>query len=551
MIKIFSPTDTTFESNGDVVVNATRSIIHKVDNGDYYLELECSLDYIDYIKANNIIVAPTPTGEQAFRLEAPIEVTRTKITAKAWHIFYDTENYLIADSYVVNQDCRGALNHLNNATDNPSPFTMDSDVSGIYSYRCVRSSLNEAINTVLSRWGGHLVRDNFNIQIKNTIGQDNGVTIQYKKNLKEITVSEDWSEVCTKCLPVGKDGFLLDELYLYSDTQYSIPYTKSVSFDQSYIEAEDYPDEASYKEALREDLIKQCNEYLTIAQYPAINYTLSANMKKITDVGDLVEVYDERLGVNISASVLSFDYDCILGSYIQVEFGTAGASLSDLMSGITTEINTAIEESSANITVNLQTAIEVAEARIWRELGSSYCIFGGDSIIIVDTLPSENATYCIKINSEGISFSNTGINGDYILAWSIENKFNAQAIDIINFTLDRLKGGLLKLGSNLNSYGKISVYNESNTLIGSIDNDGLMMIAKDGEKIVINSSEGFVGYDKLGNKSFWLEDGYFHIKKSILEEEVTLCNKIKAIPIEVYNNNTLVNDGIGFISVID
>lgn len=550
MIKVFSPTDTTFTTNGDAVINATRAVVHKVDNGDFYLELECGLEFIDYIKANNIIVAPTPQGDQAFRLEAPIETTRKKIKAKAWHVFYDSENYLIADSYVVDKNCNDALDHLNAATDNPSPFTTLSDVQTINSFRCVRQSLSAAINTVLERWGGHLVRDNFNLQIRNVIGQDNGVTIQYKKNLKEITVSEDWSGVCTKCLPVGKDGYLLDELYLYSPTQYDIPYTKTVTFDQN-IDEDAYPDEASYKAALRNDLVEQCNEYLERAQYPAITYTLNANIEKITDVGDIVEVYDERLGVNITASVLSFDYDCILGQYTQVEFGSTGASLSGLITDISSEINTSIQENNQTITIALQTAIEVAQEKIWNALGASYCIYSGDQIMIVDALPAEDARNCIRINSAGIAFSQTGINGTFTTAWTIDGTFNAQAINIINLTADLIKGGTLKLGSNLNSYGCIEVYNESNTLISKLDKDGLLMYGKDGSYLVMNTEIGFAGYDRLGNKIFWADKDEFHMKKSVVEEEITLCNKLRFIPIEVYENNTLINDGIGLVSVID
>lgn len=551
MIKIFSPTDKVFNSNGDAVVNATRAVIHKVDNGDYYIELECGLDYIDYVKPNNLIVAPTPQGYQAFRIQAPVETTRTKIKVKAWHVYYDSENYLIADTFIVDKNCNAALDQLNEHTDNPSPFTTLSDVETVRSFRCVRKSLFEAVNTVLERWGGHLVRDNFNLQIRNVIGQDNGVIIQYKKNLKSITVSEDWSAVCTKLLPVGKDGYLLDELYLYADTQYAIPYTRTVSFDQGDINQDDYPDESSYLEALREDLIAQGTAYLKVSQYPKINYTLSANMEKITDVGDIVEVQDERLGVSLTASVLSFDYDCILEKYTQVEFGTLSANLSDLMSGISNEINTSVAEATQDLTVNLNAAIEVAEAKIWEALGSSYCIYSGDQIMIVDSLPAETAHNCIRINSGGIAFSQTGINGTFTTAWTIDGTFNAQAINVINFTADLIRGGILKLGSNLNSYGSLEVYNESNNLIAKLDKSGLIMYGADGSYLVMNTVVGFAGYDRLGNKTFWSDKDEFHMKKSVVEEEITLCNKLRFIPIEVYDGTSLVNDGIGLVSVID
>ena len=93
MIRIFSAADTDFTSNGEVVIsNATKANVRKADNGDYYLDFECGLEYVDYIVANNIIVAPTPQGDQAFRITS-FDATRKKITTKAWHIFYDSANY--------------------------------------------------------------------------------------------------------------------------------------------------------------------------------------------------------------------------------------------------------------------------------------------------------------------------------------------------------------------------------------------------------------------------------------------------------------------------
>ena len=546
MLRVFSPSDTDFTSNGDVVIQATLAVVHKADNGDYFLELQCGLDYVDYVKSENIIVAPTPQGAQAFRIEN-VEATRSKITVKAWHKFYDSKNYLIADSYVVDKNCNDALDHLNSATDNESPFTTLSDVQTVASYRCVRKSLYEAINTVLERWGGHLVRDNNSIQIRQSIGSDNGVTIQYRKNLKDISVSYDWSGVCTKLLPVGKDGFTID--YVYSQQQYDVPYTKTVSFEQD-INSEDYEDEDQYQTALRDDLTAQAQKYLETSQYPAINYTLNANMDKITDIGDTVVVFDERLGVNITTHVLSFEYDCIQERYIQVQFGTAQATLSDLMSSVTNDINSSINENNQTLSVTLKDALTEAENKIWNALSSSYVIYQGNQILVVDTLPAEDANNVIRINSGGIAFSNTGINGSFTTAWSIDGTFNAQAINVINFTADLIKGGTLKLGSNLNQYGLIEIYDEANTLIAQLDKNGLKMYAQNGAYIIINTEVGFAGYDKNGVKTFWVSEDEFHQKKSVVEEEITLCNKVRFIPIEVYDNGTLVNDGIGLVSTV-
>ena len=545
MLRVFSPSDTDFTSNGDVVIQATLAVVHKVDNGDYFLELQCGLEYVDFVKSENIIVALL-LKELAFRIEN-VELTRTKISVKAWHRFYDSKNYLIADSYVVDKNCNDALDHLNSATDNESPFTTLSDVQTVASYRCVRKSLYEAINTVLERWGGHLVRDNNSIQIRQSIGSDNGVTIQYRKNLKDISVSYDWSGVCTKLLPVGKDGFTID--YVYSQQQYDVPYTKTVSFEQD-INSEDYEDEDQYQTALRDDLTARAQKYLETSQYPAINYTLNANMERITDIGDTVVVFDERLGVNITTHVLSFEYDCIQERYIQVQFGTAQATLSDLMNTVTSDINSSINENNQTLSVTLKDSLTEAENRIWNALSSSYVIYQGNQILVVDALPAEDANNVIRINSGGIAFSNTGINGAFTTAWSIDGTFNAQAINVINFTADLIKGGTLKLGSNLNQYGLIEIYDEANTLIAQLDKNGLKMYAQNGAYIIINTEVGFAGYDKNGVKTFWVSEDEFHQKKSVVEEEITLCNKVRFIPIEVYDNGTLVNDGIGLVSTV-
>lgn len=548
MIKCFGQADTSFSSNGDIVIQPFKALVHKTDNGDFYLELECSLDYLSFIVPNNIIVAPTPQGEQAFRIFS-VTTTRRKITAKCLHLFYDSMNYLIADAYVVNKNCNDALDHLNSATDNTSPFTTLSDIQILNSFRCVRQSLNEAINTVLERWGGHLVRDNWQIKIMNQIGQDNGVTIQYKKNLKEITVDYDWSSVVTKLMPVGKDGLLLEDSYVSSDVQYEIPFTKTVSFEQD-ISEDDFKDdegnvnEEAYHQALLDDLRVQAQAYVDANCIPKVNYTLKANMEKITDIGDTVEVIDERLGINLITHVLSYVYDCILDKYTEIEFGNAQPQLSNLMSSIQSNMKTAIAENNETITVTLSAELQEAQDKIWGALGNSYCIYEGDQILVVDSLPKETARNVLRINSAGIAFSQTGINGTFTSAWTIDGTLNMGAINVVNLVADLIKGGTLKLGSNLNSNGQLEVYDEANNLIAELNKNGLKMYGVDGSYIIMNTDVGFAGYDRLNNKIYWVAKDEFHMRKSVVEEEITLCNKLRFIPIQ-----TSSNDGIGLVSV--
>lgn len=559
MIRLFSSTDKTFTTNGDVILHPLKARVHKADNGDYYLNLETGIEYAEYLIEGNIVVADTPQGAQAFRITNP-EKTRSKITIKAWHVFYDSENYLIEDSYVVDKDCNDALDHLNNATEPQSPFTTISDVATANSFRCVRKSLYEAIQTVLERWGGHLVRDNFNIGIRTSIGKDNGVTVRYRKNLREITCEENWDKVVTKLLPVGKDGLLLNALdptatvYIVSEIQYSIPYTKTVSFDQNHIKEEDYENgdgelnETAYKQALINDLFQQATDYIDANCKPQVNYKMRANIDKVTDIGDTIEVIDERLGIDLITHIIAFDYDCILNRYVEVEFGNFTNSLSNLVSTITATVDKSTVEAIGNVTAKLSEELQQATGSIIATMGDSYVIYDGDQILIVDSLPKESARNVIRFNNGGIGFSNTGINGTFTSAWTIDGTLNMQAINVINLVADMIKGGTLKLGSHLNASGIFELYDNANNLVGQMDKDGLKMYGLNGSYVLINNEVGFAGFDRNGQKIYWVNGDEFHMRKSVIEEEITLCNQMRFIPIQITNGGNVVNEGIGLVS---
>lgn len=553
MIRLFGTTDTDFSTNGDKVLIPLRAVINKEDNGSFNLDIDLGLEYVDVFLPNRIIVANTPQGNQAFRI-GDVKKTKTKLTATCNHIFYDTKNYLIEDSYVVDKNCNDALDHLNSATSDTSPFTTLSDVNTINSYRCVRRSLFEALQVVVERWGGHIVRDNYTIKVLSSMGADNGVVVRYAKNLKDITCQEDWSNVVTKLMPVGQDGLLLPEKYLVSENQYDIPYTKKVSFNQ-YIDTEQFEDEEgnideeAYQQALIDDLRNQAQAYLDKNCYPLVNYTLDANLEKISDIGDTIEVIDERLGINIMTNLISYQYDCILEKYIRLEFGNFEPKLSNLMNTIANTTEEAVSNANNTLKVVLDNELEQATGEIWSVLGNSYVIYEGDKILVVDTLPKETATNVIMINNGGIAFSTTGINGTFNSAWLINGTLDMQNINVINLVADMIKGGTLKLGSQTNQSGILELYNNTNTLIGKMDKDGLKMYGSDGSYVLMNDDVGFAGYDANDNKIFWVDFDEFHMKKSVVEDEITIVDKIRFIPIQITTGGVVTSSGVGIVNV--
>lgn len=547
MIRIFGQNDRDFTGNGDAVILPMKAKVTKRDNGDYYLELEAGTKYADYLTSGRIIVADTPQGAQAFRISG-VTKKSTKVSLRAWHVFYDSKNYLISDSYVVDMTANAALDRLNGATEPASEFTTASDVQTIDSFRCVRKSLYEAIQTVIERWGGHLVRDNFRIGLRQSIGADNGVTVRYRKNLKELTCEEDWSGVVTKLLPVGADGILLNDqdasasIYVESEKKWGIPYTKTVSFSQSGIRKEDYGnDETAYRKALVDDLRRQARDYVDRNCVPKVNYTLKANMERVTDIGDTVEVIDERLGVHILTSVIGFTYDCILGKYTELEFGNFQKTLSGLAGTLQSSAQSAAQSTVSNA---IQGVADTVTQSVMQSMGASYVIYDGSKIMVLDSLPKEEARNVILINDNGIAFSRNGIAGTFESAWGIDGTMNMRNINVINFVADLIRGGTLKLGGSGNGNGAMEVRSAGGSLLGRLDKDGLRMWANDGSRIEINASQGLVGYDADGNPTYGVADGVFYMANGCVNSSLAVGGLLKMVPVK-----TDASTGIAFVAL--
>ena len=522
MIKLFKSTDKVFNSNGDKIIKALKAKVHKEDNGDFYLELECPLIYVDDIVEDAVLVVNLPQGEQAFRV-TNVSKTKSKVTTKCWHVFYDSKNYLIKDSYVVDKDCAGAMEHLNLATEPKSPFATFSDITTVGSYRCVRKSLFEALEVVRERWGGHLVRNNFSIGLNQEIGTDTGVVIRYRKNLKEISCEENWDEVVTKLLPVGKDGILLNELdpgrsvYLSSAQSYSVPYTKTVSFSQDSIDEEDFKDEdgntdeVAYKTALVEDLELQGIKYLDENSQPKITYTLRADLESITDIGDTIEVIHEPLSINLTAAVVAFDYDCILKKYTEITFGNFQKTLSSLLADVNNQTNEIVTEQTNQLMNSFSDELAASTGEIWDILDSYNIIYEGDKLFILDRLPKRAAQNVILFDENGLSISYNGLYGTFLKILDIRGS--------INFSpLKKVLWGVVSLGKANNHQGSIKLFNGANELLAEFTKDGIEFYGALNYYAVSNREHFFAAYDSEGNTLIDIENDKISAKKGEFKE---------------------------------
>ena len=548
MIRVYDATEKLFNNNGIKTIHPLFAEITKVDNSDYYVELEDVLENMEYYQKGLIVRVPTPWGVQGFRCDNPI-VQNNRISCKAWHLSYDSENYIINSAIATEKNCNDAINHYNDNTDTKSPFTVISDISLLKTTVMERRTLFDAFTALVSadNYGGHWYRDNFTFGIMSSIGEDRGVVLAYNKNITDIKVEENWDNVCTKLLPYSVDGDItitLDQPYVeLSEDLYDIPFTKVLKFEHS-LKKDDFSTESDFILAVKEWLYTEAINYLQANKIPKVNYSVSAKLDNVSDVGDIIYVKHPKCNVDITTNVISVKYDAIRGRYTAITFGNFKKEIKNITQEIASlveiEGGKKIEEAGAL----LHEELKASTASINSVLSGSFVINSGNEILVLDRLPKEDAVYCLKINSAGIGFSKTGIYGTFTSAWTIDGTLNMQAINVINLTASLIKGGTLKLGGVNDSSGTFELYDNSNKLMALMDRTGLTVYATNGNYVRLNAEDGFAGYNKSGTKIYWADGDVFRMKNAEVENEIKIAGKIKVVPV-----STSENVGVGFVAI--
>ena len=205
MIKIFNENDRDFSSAGNIIIDPLKCIEYKKKSlNGWYIEVEVSIKYKEYIKKDKLCVIKTKSKlkPQAFRIGEEIKTTSKKISFEAKHVMFDSNDYFLLDVRPTKQNGINALNYINKRTDNVSPFRVFSNVENIDTAYFIRKTLLEAWAVIEKRWNGVFDADNWDISFLQKVGNDNGESIIYGKNLENIEVYEDWSNVVTKLCPV-------------------------------------------------------------------------------------------------------------------------------------------------------------------------------------------------------------------------------------------------------------------------------------------------------------------------------------------------------------
>jgi phage minor structural protein len=471
---LYAKAETDFTHNGiGFLVDAVKCTVTEERNGSYELSLRYPITgrWYDQITYGAIIKAKAnETSEpQLFRIYKISKPLDGIVTYSAEHISYDLNGIPIFSFSVKNVTPQTAINQAFNNAILPCPFTVWSDISTLNSSEIkkpcsVRAILGGQTSSVLDVWGGEYEFDNFSVKLHAHRGQNNGVTIEYGKNLKDLkqdgNITDCYTHLCPYAVHTEQDDDGNSrEVYLYlSEKVLALPNAAAIGHSKAYIM--DFSNRFAEGEEFTEAALRaKATAYAAASDLgiPKVNITVSfvqlwqteeyKNIAPLERVKmcDTVTVRFSKLGVTATAKVIKTVYDSLAEKYESVEIGDAKSSFADTVNKQTTEISNIAQSvltGRAKTTEEIKKAILVATNLITGQSGGYVVLNPAEKpqeILILDAPTIEEAVKVWRWNSGGLGYSSTGYNGEYALAMTMDGAINADFIRV-----GELNGNIIK-----------------------------------------------------------------------------------------------------------
>lgn len=400
MIVLYNKNKTKdFNTNDLILTIPTKCIVSWEENGLFKVALSYPIieghEEWQQITKGAIIKVPVPgLQDQLFRLNTPVKKfngTSHELQVTGYHISYDLSDNFLEDVRPSNMDGAQAGQAILNATQYKHGFTFDSDIQTVSTAYYIRTNPINALigdedQSYINRWGGFLQRDNFKISMTKESGKDNGVSIEYSKNLLGFTQSADDEKIMTRCYPIitissNNDQDIppvisLPEKYIDSPliNDYAIPYIKEVKVSLTR-------DQESLSEQAKHNIMRDYVNSLYSVYHidrPIYSYDISfVNLAETQEYeklavletvnpGDYVTV--KCLDVDVNARVTAYTYDSLTKKYNDITLGS-----------VQNNIITSISRSLFNVTKSNESNIKMLQNVISSITGENNAILTGSN----------------------------------------------------------------------------------------------------------------------------------------------------------------------------
>jgi phage minor structural protein len=474
---LYNKSETTFTHNGvGLLSEAVKATVTEERNGSYELSLQYPIMgrfYSEITEGAIIKAKANETSEpQLFRIYKSSKPINGIVTYSAEHISYDLNGIPLLGFSIKNATPQMALTKAIEGAALPCPFTAYSNISTLNSTEIltpcsVRALLGGQTGSLLDVWGGEYEFDNFTVKLYLHRGKDNGVVIEYGKNLKDLKQESNIAECYTHLMPyavytVQDESGNSEEKYVYL-AEKVIPLTEAEDIGHYKAFIMDFSDRFGDNEEITEEKLRaKATAYAAAADLgtPKVNITVSfvqlwqteeyKNIAPLERVKlcDTVTVRFSKLGVAATSKVIKTVYNSLQEKYESVTLGDAKSSFANTVNKqqeAIQEIKSSVKKGQAEATEQLKKAIANATSLITGHSGGYVVLNPAEKpqeILILDTPTIDEAVNVWRWNSGGLGYSSTGYNGEYSLAMTMDGAIVA---DFISAGI--LNGALLQADS--------------------------------------------------------------------------------------------------------
>lgn len=446
---------TSFTSMGlGSMSDAISSVVEEKINGVYELTMVYPTTGIHYEELEPFRLLYTlhdDTGEkepfEIYKISRPMN---GKVTVNAWHASYRLRRMTCRPFSGGNLPA--ALGAFQQACLTSSPFTFTTTRTTNIPYAidipmAMRSVMGGVRGSLLDVYGGEWRYREFECVLENRLGRDTGFSITYGKNLISAKRVSDSANSWTGIVPFWKDQ---DGNTTFYDGVISSSYASAVPV--PLVIPMDCTSDFDY-EPTQEQMLTWGEQYVQRNEQPPIPESFDVDFVALwqteeykdiafaerLSLGDTIKVYHEELGIDASARIVGYKYDCLNERFLTMTIGRVSSNIAQT---IKDSISEATEPLSPKTWVNAR--LSKSTDLITGGLGG-YVVMNLDEdghpqeIIVMDSPDKETAVNCIRINKNGIGFSQTGYNGTFNSAWTIDGHFDATFITtgILNANLMR------------------------------------------------------------------------------------------------------------------
>ena len=459
---LYSKTETEWTSNGlGRLSDAASCVVTEERNGIFELEMSYPMTGVHFndIQVDCYIktICNAKRQFQLFRVYSITKPINGKCTIHAEHVSYQMLHIPVMPFTAIGAAATLQALKANAVGDCPFNFYTDNTSLRRFTLNYPKSmcgTLQGDQWSIMQNFGGDYEWDNWTVKLLVQRGVDHNVVLRYGKNITDLKQEENIQKTYTGIIPYwysmdGENPVLvtLPEVVLYSENAENFPYSRILPVD--------FADQIMEKPTVTE--LRAAGEYYIERNeigIPAVSISLNfvdlsqtEEYKNLSteplNLCDQVTVQFLELGISKKARITRTQYDVLRERYTKLYIGESYHSLASIIADNTAQTSE-VAQASTNFMIN---AINQATRTINGEIIGSRMLTLTDAdgnpqgLIIMDSEDPTTCVNCIRINTNGIGYSNEGVNGPYHSAWTIDGTFDASEINVINLNASNINTG--------------------------------------------------------------------------------------------------------------